>query len=84
MTGKMNIEALKRANKAIHTRARELKTKDPNLGHRDAIKLASKQLKDENFFKSREDAIKWLEKMKKEDELFADGDTLILSEMFFT
>ena len=53
MTGKMNIEALKRANKAIHTRARELKTKDPNLGHRDAIKESAKQLKDEGFFKSK-------------------------------
>ena len=53
MTGKMNIEALKRANKAIHTRARELKAKNPNLGHRDAIKESAKQLKDENFFKSK-------------------------------
>ena len=39
---------------------------------------------DENFFTSREDAMKWLEKMKKEDDLFADCDTLILTEMFFT
>lgn len=39
---------------------------------------------DDNFFKSREEAIKWLEKMKKADDLFADGDCLILTEMFFT
>jgi len=39
---------------------------------------------DENFFTSREDAIKWLGKMKEADEFFADGDCLILTEMFFT
>ena len=41
-------------------------------------------LVDENFFISREEAIRWLEKMKEADELFADGDCLILTEMFFT
>lgn len=47
------------------------------------LELPSKNV-DENFFTSREDAIKWLEKMKEADELFADGDCLILTEMFFT
>lgn len=47
------------------------------------LQLSSKQ-DDENFFTSREDAIKWLEKIKKEYELFAEGDTLILTELFFT
>lgn len=47
------------------------------------LELPSKNV-DENFFTSREDAIIWLEKMKEADELFADGDCLILTEMFFT
>ena len=33
--------------------AMELKTKDVNLPHREAIKLASKQLKDEGFLRSK-------------------------------
>ena len=58
-----------------HSLANNLSLQDLDLSPKD---------EDDNFFKSREDAIKWLEKMKKEDDLFADGDTLILSEMFFT
>ena len=47
------------------------------------LQLSPKQ-EDENFFKSRDEAIKWLKKMKTEDLLFAEGDCLILTEMFFT
>ena len=39
---------------------------------------------DGNFFKSRKDAIKWMQERVAEDELFCEGDTLILTEMFFT
>ena len=62
-------------------------TKQKNLGRTYEVLSELElplNLEDENFFTSREDAINWLEKMKESDELFADGDCLILTEMFFT
>ena len=47
------------------------------------IQLDTKHV-DSNFFIKKEDAYSWLQRRVDEDELFADDDTLILTEMFFT
>ena len=39
---------------------------------------------DNNFFKSKDDAVKWLQERIDEEPTFAEEDTLILTEMFFT
>jgi len=51
-----------------------------NDGRLEDIKGSDGKIEDENWFKTREEAIAWLE--IQESERF-DGDTLILTEMFF-
>jgi len=54
--------------KKIQARARELKGKDSELKHKDAVKLASKQLRDEGVFKTAKKSTTVKPRTKKKDE----------------